>query len=64
MCHMSSVTCHTSRVTCQVILFVIYFLLDKAVELVSRGSVMNMDYPVYLQKKEKKIIFYLNNFGT
>ena len=56
---MSRVTCHVSRVTCHlalVIFFIFCFLfyfffsqnfLDKVVELVGGGGVINGAYPVY-----------------
>ena len=48
-CHMSHVRCEVSGVTCQVshVTFFIYFLLDKVVELVGGGSVINGAYLVY-----------------
>ena len=45
MCHVSCVTCHVLRVTCHVSIFLIFFL-DKVVNLIGGGSVINGAYPV------------------
>ena len=39
-CHVSCVTCYMSRVTCH------KKIMDKGVELVGQGSVINEAYPV------------------
>ena len=41
-CHMSYVTCHVSHVMCHMS----HLVLDKVVELVGGGSVINGAYPV------------------
>ena len=47
MCHMSSVMCHVSGVMCQVSGVVLFFsFLDKVVELVGEGSIINEAYSV------------------
>ena len=43
-CHVSHVTCQMSRVRCQMSLF--FFFLNKLVELVGGGSVINRTYSV------------------
>ena len=48
MCHMSCVTCHVSGLTCHLIKK--YKKVDKVVELVGGGSVINRAYPVYFQR--------------
>ena len=45
MCHVSGVTCQVSGVSCFFCFFVVVFL-DKVVELVGGGSVINGAYPV------------------
>ena len=40
-CHVSRVACHVSHVTCN-----FFFIIDKVVELVGLGSVINGAYPV------------------
>ena len=57
MCHMSPVTCHVSRITCHMshvkknYIYIYFFLiilqkkLDKVVELVGGGSVINRPAP-------------------
>ena len=58
-CHVPNVMCHLSRVTCQMSKKLHFFYpekkLDKAVELVGGGSVINGAYPV--QFVSKKIIY-------
>ena len=52
ICHVSRVTCHVSHVTCQLshVFFFFFFLffkkMDKGVELVGGGSVINGAYPI------------------
>ena len=70
MCHVSCVMCHVSRVTCHMskkklyfnflIFFLLLFLkkLDKVVELVGGGSVINGAYPVQFMT-ESTIINHL-----
>ena len=46
MCHISHVTCHMSRVRCEVLgvkchIFLLFYFLDKVVELVGGESVLN-----------------------
>ena len=53
-CHMSHITCHVSPVTCKNKKNYVFIekkgrtKLDKGVELVGGGSVMNGAYPVWL----------------
>ena len=54
MCHMSSVTCHVSRVMYHAyiyiyLVFIHFSSLDKKVEIVGGGSVINSAYPVQFQ---------------
>ena len=46
MCHMALVTCQMSRVKCKFFLLHIFVFLDKVLELVQGGFVMNGAYPV------------------
>ena len=48
MCHMTHVMCHISHVTCHLI-FYIFFLLLKLLELVGRGSVISYAWCAYWQ---------------
>ena len=54
ICHVSPVTCHLSRVTCHLSKNILYIKknpqkkLDKVVELVGGGSVINGTFPVEL----------------
>ena len=47
-CQMSNVKCHMSCVLCHIFFFLFFLFLDKVVEQVGVGSVINGAYPVYL----------------
>ena len=64
-CHLSRVTCHMSPVTCQTIFFLLFifiysfiYFLDKVVELVDGGSVINRSYPRLVFKGFPNLVFY------
>ena len=52
MCHVSCVLCQVSRVMCHIkknLFFLSLKKVDKVVELVGGGSVINGAYPVYIK---------------
>ena len=64
MCHMSHVRCHLSRVTCNMskkfkTIFIERKKIDKMVELVGGGSVINGAYPVQFSYKGKTIFLLI-----